>query len=73
MKILLHNTSKLVWLNGVPARIWEGYTASGIAVHAYITRLAVEKKADAAEFESELQECAEPSADIQNLPLHLLI
>ena len=41
MKLILENTSKLVELNGVPARIWEGKTESGIACHAFITRVAV--------------------------------
>ena len=30
MKITIENTDKIVTLNGVPARIWEGKTDSGI-------------------------------------------
>lgn len=30
MEIQLHNTTKIVTVNGVPARVWEGVTASGI-------------------------------------------
>jgi hypothetical protein len=42
MKLILENTRKTVELNGVPARVWEGVTESGIKVHVYVTR-AVEK------------------------------
>ncbi len=37
MKIILDSTTKLVDLNGVPARVWEGCTQDGVPVHAYIT------------------------------------
>ena len=43
MKITVENTSKIVTLNGVPARIWEGFTESGIECHCYITRIAIDK------------------------------
>ena len=35
--VTLTNTSKIVTLNGVPARVWEGKTAKGIPCHAFIT------------------------------------
>lgn len=41
MKITLESTSKIVELNGVPARVWEGKSESGIPCHAFITRIAV--------------------------------
>ena len=47
MKVTLENTDKIVEFNGLPARIWEGHTASGIAVHAYITRIAVKNGLEA--------------------------
>lgn len=43
MKITIESTDKIVYLNGIPARIWEGETASGICVHCFITRIAVRK------------------------------
>ncbi len=43
MKITVENTTKIVTLNGVPARIWEGFTESGIKCHCYITRIAIDK------------------------------
>jgi hypothetical protein len=65
MKILIESTSKLVTLTtpdgSVPARIWEGMTDTGIAVHAFVTRIAVNRTDDASQFEAELLETRSPS------------
>jgi hypothetical protein len=73
MKVQLHSTEKIVQINGVPARVWEGITEAGIQCHAYITRIAVHKDDDATEFEKELQEHSPPSADVQAIPLRMII
>jgi len=73
MKIEIESTTKTVTLNGIPARIWEGKTASGILVHCYVTRIALAKDADASEFERELQEHKPPSAEIQAIPLRMIL
>lgn len=73
MKVKIESTTKIVHLNGVPARIWEGETESGIPVHCYVTRIAVQKNLDASEFEKELKECAPPSLKIEAIPLHLVL
>ena len=73
MNIQIHSTEKIVELNGVPARVWEGVTESGIPVHCFITRIAVSKDQDTTQFEAELQEHAAPSAEIQSYPLRLII
>lgn len=73
MEITLHQTSKIVELNGVPARIWEGETASGIPVHAYITRIAVHNDERHEEFEKELQEQRTPSVAVQAFPLRMVL
>jgi hypothetical protein len=46
----------------VPARLWEGTTAKGVACHAFITRIAVHRDLDATEFERELQEQHAPAS-----------
>lgn len=76
MQVQLTSTSKIVELNGVPARIWEGVTDSGIKCHAYITRIAIdanEPPEAVAEFETELQEQRAPSAAIQSIPLKMIL
>jgi hypothetical protein len=73
MKVLLESTSKIVHLNGVPARVWEGATESGIKVNAFITRIAVHKDEDSSEFEVELKEQKTPSAEVQAIPLSMII
>lgn len=65
MKVTLEQTTKIVELRTatgvVPARIWEGVTDSGIPVHAFITRIAVHKDQDQADFERELREQRAPT------------
>jgi hypothetical protein len=73
MKIEIESTTKTVTLNGIPARIWEGKTASGIPIHCYVTRIAIAKDADASEFERELQEHKSPSTEIQAIPLRMIL
>lgn len=73
MKVTLESTSKIVQLNGVPARIWEGTTESGIPVHAFITRIAAPAAADVSEFERELREQKAPNAETQAWPLRMIL
>lgn len=60
MQVTLTSTDRIVELEidgrTVPARVWVGRTAAGIECHAYITRIAVARSADAAEFEAALRE-----------------
>jgi electron transfer flavoprotein alpha/beta subunit len=76
MNVKLHSTTKIVEveINGavVPARIWEGETDSGIPVHAYVTRIAVDKDADVSQFERELQECSAPTPAVAAIPLRMI-
>lgn len=65
MRVILESTTKVVNVNGVPARIWQGKTESGIEVHAFITRIAINKnESRKEEFEEELIQCSPPSADV---------
>lgn len=79
MKLKIENTSKLVRLKAqgaIYARVWEGETASGIPVHCYIVRVAVAEGRDAAdyrEFERELEAIRAPSAEVQAIPLSLVL
>lgn len=73
MEVKLKSTTKIVELNGVPARVWEGHTESGIKVHAFVTRIAVEKDEDVTEFEQELEEHEPPSEEIQSYPARLIL
>lgn len=79
MKVTLQSTDRIVELQTasgrVPARIWEGQTERGIAVHAYITRIAVRMDRDASQFEAELIEAptVPVSPDVSAIPTRLLI
>lgn len=74
MKITIESTNKVVELDGVPARIWEGKTDSGIKVHCFITRIAIDKnEVRTDEFERELQETRTPTVEIQDIPFRLIL
>jgi hypothetical protein len=73
MRITMNSTTKVITLNGLPARIWEGATDSGIPCHAYITRIAVDRDGDSREFDQELQEHVPPSLEIEQIPLSLIL
>lgn len=61
MKITLESTSEVTMLvrpgapddSAIPARVWQGQTESGIAVQCLITRIAVLKTDDSAQFDAE--------------------
>lgn len=61
MRVTLESTSRIVEVNGVPGRIWEGQTSSGVPCFALITRIAVHKDDDSSQFERELREQRAPS------------
>lgn len=84
MKITIESTTKIVTLEVdgrfVPARIWQGETASGIPVQCFITRIAPEiKKSEpkekelTIEFQKELEEQAAPRMTVEAIPLHLIL
>lgn len=74
MKITVESTDLMVTLNGVPARIWQGETDSGMPVHVFVTRVAVDKDEDLSQFERELQRTAAPRADIAHAyPMRMLL
>jgi hypothetical protein len=78
MKVTLHSTTKIVTFNGLPARIWEGHVVTDdglpeIPIHAYITRVAVDKDEMQAIFERELQEHRAPSPEVAAIPLRMVL
>lgn len=73
MKITIVSTEKVVDLNGVQARVWEGFTDSEIPVHCFIVRIGVRYGQDTSQFERELKECAPPSEEVAAIPLRLVL
>ena len=74
MRITIETTTKVVEVDGVPARIWEGQTESGIPVHCMITRVVVDVAEDQAQFEAELAQCRPPrNPDVDAYPMRLLL
>jgi len=73
MKITLESTSRVVTINGIPARLWQGTTANGIPCHAFITRIGVDRTLDATEFERDLTETTPLRADLAVIPLRMIL
>jgi hypothetical protein len=80
MEIQIESTTKVVTLevNGarVPARVWQGHTASGTPVQCFITRIAPEVPVDdprTLEFARELQEHTAPRATVASIPLRMIL
>ncbi len=74
MKVTLNSTTLITELNGIPCRVWEGETETGIKCHAYITRIAIDKDEPRAwEFEKKLIECDPPSYKVEAIPAKLII
>lgn len=80
MKITIEPTTQIVMIkpgplsDGVPARVWEGQSESGIKVQCLVTRIAVSKDEPRAdEFEKELQEVKAPSPEVAAYPLRLIL
>lgn len=60
MRITLESTRQIVECNGVECRVWEGTTAAGVKLTAFVARVAVERSDDAREFERDLLETEQP-------------
>jgi len=60
MKITMEATEKITRLEGVPVRLWEGVTESGIKCQVFVHRIAVHLDQDPTEFERELKEQMPP-------------
>ena len=79
MKLILENTSKVVVFktsvlgDGLPCRVWEGETDTGIKVHAFIPRVGVKDDQDCSQFERELKEQRAPSAEVVAFPLRMIL
>jgi len=73
MEMTLQSTSKIVEIDSVPARVWEGVSARGIPVRAYINRVVAKRSDDSQAFQLELQEHTAPSAVVAALPTHITL
>jgi len=73
MRITIESTTKIVEVNGVPARVWEGHSERGIKLIAVVTRIGVDKAEDTSQFEAELQEHKAPSPVAQSFGARFLI
>ena len=73
MTMTITSTSKVVTLDGVQCRVWEGSSERGVKLHCFIPRVAVAADQDVSQFEAELQEKAAPSPEVEVIPLRMIL
>ncbi len=75
MTITISPTAKIVQINDVPARVWQGHTNDNVPVTAFITRISPDsdQESDQNAFREALQETVSPTSRVQSIPLHLIL
>ena len=64
MKLEIVATGKVTEIAGIPVRLWEGKTESGIPCKVFVHRISVHNDHDSSQFESELKEQMPPAVKI---------
>ncbi len=64
MEIKIVATDKITELDGIPVRLWTGFTKRGTECKVFVHRIAVHNNADASEFETELKEEIPPGITV---------
>ena len=74
MRAILNSTTKIVKINGIKTRVWEGISESGIKMHAYIALVGIDKnEKNTEQFDKELEQMQPPSVDIDMIPPAMII
>lgn len=73
MKVALESTTKIVSVNGVEARVWQGQTSGGVPCYALVTLIFADRQADQREFELELEPQAVPRPEVQAFPARMVL
>jgi hypothetical protein len=73
MKIQLESTDTITRLDGIECRVWEGTTAGGVKIVAFIPRIACHRESDNSELERELIEHPAPRAAVESWPLRMVL
>lgn len=73
MKVQITPTNKILKINGISLRIWEGITDDNIKIKCYIARIAIDKdNPNAKDLEEKINNCI--NKDLDNLiPLKLIL
>jgi hypothetical protein len=73
MKITVESTTKIVELNGLQCRVWEGETDKGVKLHAFIPVVAAHEGQDLSQFDKDLREQQPPSTDVESYPQRMMV
>lgn len=70
MRMTIEATDKLMMIDGVPVRVWDGTTESGVPCIVFVHRIAVLQDSDSEQFDRELQEQLPPGRVV---PLSMIL
>jgi hypothetical protein len=75
MRIILDSTAKVIDLNGVPTRIWEGCSEDGVPVHAYVSLISPQTvfADELRAFDRDLEASPPPSPAADAIPARLVL
>jgi hypothetical protein len=73
MKITIESTTRIVNVDGIDCRLWEGTTERGVKIECLIPRIAARGDQDLSQFEAELKEQRAPSFRESAFPLRMLL
>ncbi len=73
MQMQIEQTDQITTIDGAQARVWKGTTTGGIECFVFVTRIAVHKDANPAEFERELMEKGVPREACRAIPLSMIL
>lgn len=76
MRVTAESTEKIVELvarGPMPARIWQAMTDGGVECYLFVARVMVRKDQDTTQFDRELKEQRVPTAEIEAIPLRLIL
>lgn len=73
MRVTAESTSRVVSLNGEPARIWEATTKRGVKCFLFVTRVAVAEHQNQTDFERDLVETRAPSREAESFEARMVL
>jgi hypothetical protein len=68
MTITLEPTPRLLTIDGVVHRVWQGRTGHGIEVHAYVSRVAAIHGCDTRELDDALRPTSPLRPELRTIP-----
>lgn len=73
MKITIESTTKVIFINNIATRIWEGETEDGTKIHCYISQIAANENVNVAKFYNDISNSKTPSPEVEAIPMEITL